>query len=216
MVQTDKNIRADFTVRPDAGGDDIRMTMWQQGMPGRKIFRALSPETEGLSRDRSMPYKIKGQPTLTYVARQTGEAWTRPFGRQLRQPCGLCPAGGGGRCGRYRSDTEGRPEGFYSLCYVLRQRNRMGEDESPCLVCLSARERRYTRALVVGPWLAVPFGRDRGTFIRTGRRVHGTERRGMVLYSQSPLRNQVRWKDQKGKGDGLSCEMVNRRKKLQN
>lgn len=79
MVQTDKNIRADFTVRPDAGGDDIRMTMWQQGMPGRKIFRALSPETEGLSRDRSMPYKIKGQPTLTYVARQTGEAWTRPF-----------------------------------------------------------------------------------------------------------------------------------------
>ena len=47
MVQTDKDIRADFTVRPDAGGDDIRMTMWQQGMPGRKIFRALSPETEG-------------------------------------------------------------------------------------------------------------------------------------------------------------------------
>ena len=79
MVQTDKDIRADFTVRPDAGGDDIRMTMWQQGMPGRKIFRALSPETEGLSRDNTMPYKIKGQPTLTYVARQTGEAWTRPF-----------------------------------------------------------------------------------------------------------------------------------------
>lgn len=79
MVRTDKDIRADFTVRPDAGGDDIRMTMWQQGMPGRKIFRALSPETEGLSRDNTMPYKIKGQPTLTYVARQTGEAWTRPF-----------------------------------------------------------------------------------------------------------------------------------------
>lgn len=147
---------------------------------------------------------------------RVGVRTVRVVGRQLRQPCGLCPAGGGGRCGRYRSDTEGRPEGFYSLCYVLRQRNRMGEDESPCLVCLSARERRYTRALVVGPWLAVPFGRHRGTFVRTGRRVHGTERRGMVLYSQSPLRNQVRRKDQKGKGNGLSCEVVSRRKILQN
>ena len=39
MVRTDKDIRADFTVRPDAGGDDIRMTMWQQGMPGRKIYK---------------------------------------------------------------------------------------------------------------------------------------------------------------------------------
>ena len=28
---------------------------------------------------RLSPSKIKGQPTLTYVARQTGEAWTRPF-----------------------------------------------------------------------------------------------------------------------------------------
>ena len=26
-----------------------------------------------------MPYNIKEQPTLTFVARQHGEAWTRPF-----------------------------------------------------------------------------------------------------------------------------------------
>ncbi len=79
VAVTEKDIRVDFTVHPDAGGDDIRMTMWQKGMSGRKIFRALSPETEGLSRDGSMPYKIKDQPTLTYVARQEGEAWTHPF-----------------------------------------------------------------------------------------------------------------------------------------
>ena len=79
MAQTGQDIRADFTVRPEKGGEDIRMTMWQQGMPDRKIFRALSPETEGLSRDNTMPYTIKGAPTLTYVARQSGEAWTRPF-----------------------------------------------------------------------------------------------------------------------------------------
>ncbi|MCD8318269.1 MAG: heparinase II/III-family protein [Paraprevotella sp.] len=78
-VRTDKDIRADFTVHPDSGRADIRMTMWQQGMPGRKIFRALSPETEGLSRDRTYPYSVSGTPTLTFEARQEGEAWTRPF-----------------------------------------------------------------------------------------------------------------------------------------
>ena len=234
MVQTDKDIRADFTVRPDAGGDDIRMTMWQQGMPGRKIFRALSPETEGLSRDNTMPYKIKGQPTLTYVARQTGEAWTRPFvsvfepsvsseGNSVSRVDFVRPEGADDAAGIEVTLKDGRKD-FIGLLQSWQDGDvtlegggaPMGEDESPCLVCLSARERRYTRALVVGPWLAVPFGRDRGTFVRTGRRVHGTERRGMVLYSQSPLRNQVRWKDQKGKGDGLSCEVVSRYKILQN
>ena len=79
VVETDEDVRVDFTVKPEQGGEEVRMTMWQQGMPGRKIFRALSPETEGLSRDNTMPYTIKGAPTLTYVARQGGEAWTRPF-----------------------------------------------------------------------------------------------------------------------------------------
>ena len=35
--------------------------------------------TEGLSRIKQMPYVIADQPTLTFVARQRGEAWTRPF-----------------------------------------------------------------------------------------------------------------------------------------
>ena len=35
--------------------------------------------TEGLSRIKDMPYSIKDQPTLTFVARQKGEAWNRPF-----------------------------------------------------------------------------------------------------------------------------------------
>jgi len=35
--------------------------------------------TEGISRTPGMPYNVKETPTLTYVARQSGEAWTRPF-----------------------------------------------------------------------------------------------------------------------------------------
>ncbi|MCM1107808.1 MAG: heparinase II/III-family protein [Clostridium sp.] len=78
-VETECDIRARFTIHPADSTGDLYMTLWQQGMPRRTIYRALSPETEGLSRDKSMPYPIKGSPTLTYIARQHGEAWTHPF-----------------------------------------------------------------------------------------------------------------------------------------
>lgn len=55
------------------------MNMWMKGQPQRTVFKALSPMTEGLSRTPGMPYNIKEQPTLTFVARQEGEAWNRPF-----------------------------------------------------------------------------------------------------------------------------------------
>ena len=63
----------------DKGGDDIYMNLWMKGEPEREVFTALSPMTEGLSRTPNMPYNIKEQPTLTFVARQHGEAWSRPF-----------------------------------------------------------------------------------------------------------------------------------------
>lgn len=80
-----------FTIHPDNGSDDIHMDLWQQGAPDRTIFRALSPETEGLSRDNTMPYRIKGTPTLTFVARQQGEAWTHPF-VSILEPSSTSPA----------------------------------------------------------------------------------------------------------------------------
>lgn len=75
---TDKDVKATFTVAmPDK--DDISMNLWMKGEPNREVFTALSPMTEGLSRTPNMPYNIKEQPTLTFVARQKGEAWNRPF-----------------------------------------------------------------------------------------------------------------------------------------
>lgn len=75
---TDKDIKATFTIdMPD--NDDISMNLWMKGEAEREVFTALSPMTEGLSRTPSMPYNIKEQPTLTFVARQKGEAWNRPF-----------------------------------------------------------------------------------------------------------------------------------------
>ena len=77
-AQTDKNIKAEYTINmPDK--NDITMNMWMKGEKNREVFSALSPMTEGISRIKDMPYDIKKQPTLTFVARQKGEAWTRPF-----------------------------------------------------------------------------------------------------------------------------------------
>ena len=75
---TTKDVRATFTMNMPEG-DDIAMTMWMKGSPDRTVFSALSPMCEGLSREPGMPYSVKDQPTLTFVARQQGEAWTKPF-----------------------------------------------------------------------------------------------------------------------------------------
>ena len=75
---TDRDVRATFTIQmPDR--DDIAMNLWMKGEPQRELFTALSPMTEGLSRTPGMPYDIRKQPTLTFVARQRGEAWSHPF-----------------------------------------------------------------------------------------------------------------------------------------
>ena len=59
--------------------DSLSMVQYAKGFNDRALYKALSPSTEGLSRIKGMPYDIKKHPTLTLVARQQGEAWTRPF-----------------------------------------------------------------------------------------------------------------------------------------
>ena len=66
------------SVAPELRGP-IVMTQYAKGEGDRTLFQTLAPSTEGLSRMKNMPYNIKETPTLTYVARQQGEAWQRPF-----------------------------------------------------------------------------------------------------------------------------------------
>lgn len=77
-ARTAEDVRTRFTIeRADSG--NVYMDLWMKGEERRTVFTALSPMTEGLSRTPDMPYRIKEQPTLTFVARQEGEAWSRPF-----------------------------------------------------------------------------------------------------------------------------------------
>lgn len=75
---TDKDVKATFTVNSNEGRD-IFMSMWMKGNAGRKVFSALSPANQEYERMSNEPYDIDEQPVLTFVARQEGEAWTRPF-----------------------------------------------------------------------------------------------------------------------------------------
>ena len=80
VAATDKDVKVTFTIdMKDKDGDDISMNLWMKGEPEREVFTALAPMTVGLSRIPGMRYNIKEQPTLTFVARQHGEAWNRPF-----------------------------------------------------------------------------------------------------------------------------------------
>lgn len=85
VAATHKDVKATFAINMK-DGDDVFMNLWMKGEPDREVFTALSPMTEGLSRTPGMPYNIKEQPTLTFVARQHGEAWNRPF-VAVYEPC---------------------------------------------------------------------------------------------------------------------------------
>lgn len=86
-AETDKNVKVLFTTRIEdekvsavqGGQHEITMTMWMKGDAQRTIFQALSPANLEYERMPLQPYKVIEQPVLTFVARQQGEAWARPF-----------------------------------------------------------------------------------------------------------------------------------------
>lgn len=70
------------------------MNMWMKGSPDRKVFKALSPKIYALTRT-PMPYDMES-PCQTFVARQYGEAWSRPFVAVYEPYVSSCPDGKGG------------------------------------------------------------------------------------------------------------------------
>lgn len=84
---TDKNVKVVFTTKIEDekvatalhGQHEITMTMWMKGDSLRTFFQALSPANLEYERMPLQPYKVESQPVLTFVARQSGEAWSHPF-----------------------------------------------------------------------------------------------------------------------------------------
>lgn len=77
-VETESDIHAAFVTK-GRNGRHIVMNLWMEGDKKRKIIKALSPVNMEYNRIPDSPYDISSQPVLTYIARQTGEAWNHPF-----------------------------------------------------------------------------------------------------------------------------------------
>lgn len=78
FVEHDGDFIADFRVQLD-GQDDVAMRMWMAGEPDRTVFTAMSPQARSALRG-SMPRELRGDPVPMVLVRQSGEAWSRPFG----------------------------------------------------------------------------------------------------------------------------------------
>lgn len=76
-IQTAGDIKATFQLKMP-GQDSIFMNMWMKGAPNREIFTMKSPKSTAIDRG-IVPKEISELPLPTIVARQYGEAFTKPF-----------------------------------------------------------------------------------------------------------------------------------------
>jgi hypothetical protein len=76
-ITTTQDVKAVFNLSMP-GKEEIQMNMWMKGEKGRKIFAVKAPKSKSIDR-MGLPEAIAELPLPTIVARQTGEAWTKPF-----------------------------------------------------------------------------------------------------------------------------------------
>lgn len=76
-VKTSEDVQAVFDLQLP-GRPAIQMNMWMQGAADRTLFAVKAPKSKAISR-MGLPTEIAELPLPTIVARQSGEAWRRPF-----------------------------------------------------------------------------------------------------------------------------------------
>jgi hypothetical protein len=76
-ITTEKDINAVFTLAIP-GNEAVQMNMWMKGEKNREIFAVKSPKSKAIDR-MGLSDSIVALPMPTIIARQTGEAWTKPF-----------------------------------------------------------------------------------------------------------------------------------------
>jgi hypothetical protein len=76
-VTTANDVQATFELSMP-GRPSIQMNMWMKGETDREIFAVDAPKSKAIDR-MGLPAEIVELPLPTIVARQSGEAWKRPF-----------------------------------------------------------------------------------------------------------------------------------------
>ncbi len=59
--------------------EDVYMNLWMKGSPDRELISIYSPPCKAFRDNKVFPYDVYNDPYLTFIARQYGEAWDRPF-----------------------------------------------------------------------------------------------------------------------------------------
>ncbi|WP_162915442.1 heparinase II/III family protein [Paraflavitalea soli] len=77
FTNTAQDVKAVFNLAMP-GKDAMQMNMWIKGAEGRKIFSVKAPKSRSVDR-MGLPESIAELPLPTIIARQSGEAWTKPF-----------------------------------------------------------------------------------------------------------------------------------------
>ncbi|NBA88443.1 hypothetical protein GVN16_21900 [Emticicia sp. CRIBPO] len=75
---TDKDFKGKFRLSVP-GKDDVFMNIWMKGSSDREIFSVKAPSSKSFRNNVMIPDSIAKLPMPTLVARQSGEAWTKPF-----------------------------------------------------------------------------------------------------------------------------------------
>lgn len=78
FIETGEDIKGQFNLQIP-GREMVHMNMWMKGAPERKLFSVKAPSSKALQRGGMIPMEIAKMPQPTLVARQSGEAWSRPF-----------------------------------------------------------------------------------------------------------------------------------------
>jgi hypothetical protein len=76
-VSTTNDVNAVFNL-DIPGNESVQMNLWIKGEKDREIFALKAPKSTAIDRI-GLPKEIADMPLPTIVARQSGEAWTKPF-----------------------------------------------------------------------------------------------------------------------------------------
>lgn len=77
-ITTGNDYNASFELRVP-GKENVYMNMWMKGSPDREIFSVKAPQSKAFGGNAMIPDSIAALPLPAIVARQSGEAWKRPF-----------------------------------------------------------------------------------------------------------------------------------------
>ncbi len=79
FIETSDDYQVEWKIDYNGTKEDVFMNLWMKGTEDREIISILSPPCKSFHGRQKFPYDVDSDPYLTFIARQNGEAWDRPF-----------------------------------------------------------------------------------------------------------------------------------------